>query len=85
MKDDQPANVFCLITDVNQFFLSRELQSTDKHLKLIVNFSLVPRNFLEFVSAHQLQDIITIQNGYKWFAPIWMILGQVKYLEATWE
>jgi hypothetical protein len=32
-----------------------------------------------------LQDSITIENGYKWFAPVWKILGQVKYLEATLE
>jgi hypothetical protein len=26
-----------------------------------------------------------VELSYKWFVPIWKILGQVKYLEATWE
>ncbi len=40
---------------------------------------------LGFVQVYRSQDSITIKNGYKLFAPIWKILGQAKYLEATWE
>ncbi len=42
-------------------------------------------DFLEFVGVHRSQESITVENGCKSFAPIWKILGQVKYLEATWE
>jgi hypothetical protein len=66
-------------------FLSRALSSSDKHLKLVVNFLLVLSDFLEFIRAYRSQGSITVENGYKAFAPIWKILGQVKYLEATWE
>jgi hypothetical protein len=60
-------------------------QSIDEHLSMIVKFSNVSSVFLEFVAAYQYQDSITVESDYKWFAPIWRILEQVKYLEATWE
>jgi hypothetical protein len=52
---------------------------------MIVNSSNVSSDFLKFVAAYPSQDSITFESGYKWFAPIWKILGQVKYLEARWE
>jgi hypothetical protein len=75
IQDDKPVNVLCAIAVNFQSFLSCALQSMDEHLKLIVKFSLLLGNFLEFVSAYQLQDSITINNSYKWFAHIWKILG----------
>jgi hypothetical protein len=51
----------------------------------VVNFHIVSSDFLGFVQAYRSQDSITIENGYNLFAPIWKILGQAKYLEATWE
>jgi hypothetical protein len=83
MMDNVPANVLCRIALDYQSFLEQSGQLTDEHLRLIVNFILVSSDFLEFVLAYQSQDSITIKHGYKWFAPIWKILGQVKYLEAT--
>ena len=59
--------------------------SSDEHLILIVNFLLVSSDFLEFVKAYIAQDSISVENGYQTFAPIWKLLGQVKYLKATWE
>ena len=50
-----------------------------------MNFLLVSSNFLDFVSAYRNQDSFSVEMGYKQLAPIWKLLGQVKYLEATWE
>jgi hypothetical protein len=85
MSENKPANVLCQIAADFEMFLSRALLSSNKHLKLVVKFLLVSSVFLEFVGVYKLQDSITAENGYKAFAPIWKILGQVKYLEATWE
>ncbi len=85
MKDDNPGDLLCSIAVELQLFLSRLLQLTDEHLKLMVNFLFVSVEFLEFVLVYKSQDSITIEKGYQWFAPIWKILGQVKYLEVTWE
>jgi hypothetical protein len=52
---------------------------------MIVNFSNVSLDFLEFVAAYRSWDSITVESGYNWFTPIWRTLGQVKYLEAKWE
>ncbi len=46
---------------------------------------MVLGEFLEFVLAYRSQEGITIEKGYQYFAPIWKVLGQVKFLEATWE
>ncbi len=82
---DDPADLYCLIAVNYHSFLMQLGQSTDEHLRMIVNFSNVSLDFLEFVAAYQSQDNITVKSGYKWFALIWRILGWVKYLEATWE
>jgi hypothetical protein len=49
-------------------------------MKLIAIFLLVSGEFLEFVLSYLSQDSIIIETEYKWFALIWKILGQVKYL-----
>jgi hypothetical protein len=85
MMDSVPPNVLCHIALDYQLFLEWLGRSTDEHLRLIVNFILVSSDFLEFLLAYRSQDSVTVEHGYKWFAPIWKILGQVKYLEATWE
>jgi hypothetical protein len=85
MTDDKTGDVLCSMAIDFQVFLSQLLQLTDQHLILIVNFLLVSGDFLEFVSLYRAQYSIIIESGYKWFAPIWKLLGQVKYLEATWE
>ena len=85
IKDDLPANVPCTIAVHLQSFLSRALQSTNEHLKMMVNFTIVLGDVMEFVSVYWSQDSITVDHRYLWFVPIWKILGQVKYLEATWE
>ena len=85
IKDDLPANVLCTIAAHFQSFLLRALQLTNENLKIMVNFTIMSGDFIEFVSAYQSNDSITVQHGYLWFAPIWKILGQVKYLEATRE
>jgi cupin superfamily acireductone dioxygenase involved in methionine salvage len=85
MNDDETANVLCsMAVDFNDF-LTHSLTSLDKHLILIVNFLLVSSDFLQFVQAYRAQDSISVENGYQTFAPIWKLLGQVKYLEATRE
>jgi hypothetical protein len=40
---------------------------------------------VEFVAAYQNQDSVMVEVCYISFAPIWKLLGQHKYLEATWE
>ena len=85
MNQDETANVLCSIAINFDEFLSRSLSSTEEHLTLIVNFLIVSSDFLAFVQAYQLQDSISVENGYKMFVPIWKILGQTKYLEAKWE
>ncbi len=85
MRDDNPGDMLCSIAVELQLFLSRLSQSTDEHLKLMVNFLFVSGEFLEFVLAYRTQNSITIEKGYQWFAPTWKILGQVKCLEAAWE
>ncbi len=70
MRDDNPGDLLCSIATELQLFLSRLMQLTDKHLKLMVNFLLVSGEFLEFVLAHRAQDSITIEKGYQWFEPI---------------
>jgi hypothetical protein len=85
MNEDRPANVFSQIAVNFEMFLSHSLLSSNEHLKLVVNFLSVSSEFFEFVQAYRALDSITVENGYKAFAPIWKILGQVKYLEATWE
>ncbi len=85
IKDDLPANVPCTIAVHLQSFLSHALQSTNEHLKMMVNFTIVLGDVMEFVSVYWSQDSITVDHRYLWFVPIWKILGQVKYLEATWE
>jgi hypothetical protein len=85
MRDDNTGDLLCSIVVEFQLFLSRLLQLTDDHLKLMANVLLVLGEFLEFVSKYRSQDNITIEKGYQCFAPIWKVLGQVKYLEATWE
>jgi hypothetical protein len=84
--DGAPGDLLCSIAiDFQQFLIQSINHSSDDHLKLIVNFLFVSSNFLEFVLAYQNQDSIGIETGYLSFAPICKILGQVKYLEATWE
>jgi hypothetical protein len=85
MRDDNTGDLLCSIAIEFQLFLSRLMQSTDDHLKLLANFLLVSGEFLEFVLPYRSQDSITIEMGYQWFAPIWKVLGQTKYMEATWE
>ncbi len=85
MTDDETGDVLCLMAIDFQVFLSQLLESTDEHIMLIVNFLLVSLEFLEFVLLYRSQDSIIIESGNKWFAPIWKVLGQVKYLEAIWE
>jgi hypothetical protein len=86
MRDEESGDVLCLMAIDFQSFLSRTLQQvTDQQLKLIVNFLMISGDFIEFVSSYRSQDSIIIETGYEWFAPIWKLLGQVKYLEATWE
>ncbi len=82
--EDELANVLCQTALDFEMFLSPVFLPSNNHLKLVVNFLLVSSDFLEFVGAYRLQDSITIENGYKSFAPIWKILWQVKYLEPTW-
>jgi hypothetical protein len=85
MNEDKTANVLCSMAIDFDEFLTCSLTSSDEHLILIVNFLLVSSDFLEFVKAYRAQDSISIENGYQTFAPIWKLLGQVKYLETTWE
>ncbi len=85
MNDDDTANVLCSMAVNFDDFFTRSLTSLDEHLILIVNFLLVSSDFLQFVQAYRAQDSISVENGYQTFAPIWKLLGQVKYLEATRE
>ena len=85
MNEDETANVLCSMAIDFDEFLTYSLTSSDEHLILIVNFLLVSSDFLEFVKAYIAQDSISVENGYQTFAPIWKLLGQVKYLETTWE
>ena len=85
MTTDKVANLLTSIAIDFDNFLKCSLSSHDVHLKLVVNFRIVLSDFLGFVQAYRSQESITIENGYKLFAPIWKILGQAKYLEATWE
>ena len=50
-----------------------------------LTFLFVSGDFLEFVAAYQNQDSVMVEVGYNSFAPIWKLLGQHKYLEASWE
>ncbi len=83
MMVDETGDVLCSMVIDFQVFLSQSLESTDEHLMLIVNFLLVSGEFLEFVLSYRSQDSIIVESVYKRFAPIWKVLGQVKYLEAT--
>jgi len=85
MHDVSPGDLLCIIVSDYKKFLTDTLDSTNEHAKLIVNFLLVSGDFLDFVSAYRNQDSIMVEVGYKMFAPIWKLLGQNKYLEATWE
>ncbi len=78
MTEDETRDVLCLMAVDFQVFLSQSLELTDEHLMLIVNFLLVSGEFLEFVLLYRSQDSIIVESGYKWFAPIWKVLGQVK-------
>jgi hypothetical protein len=75
MNQDETGNVLCSIAINFDKFLSRSLSSSDKHLTLIVNFLIVSSDFLGFIQAYRSQDSISVENGYKMFAPIWKILG----------
>ncbi len=48
MKDDKPGNVFCLIAVDYQSFLSLELHTTDKHLKIRGSSSRGPAKIVFF-------------------------------------
>jgi len=85
MRDVSPGDLLCVIVSVYKKFLTDTLDSTNEHAKLIVNFLLVSGDFLDFVSIYQNQDSIMVEVGYKMFVLIWKLLGQNKYLEATWE
>ncbi len=85
MTTDKAANLLTSIAIDFDNFLKPSLSSHDEHLKLVVNFHIVSSDFLGFVQVYRSQVSITIETGYKLFAPIWKILGQAKYLEATWE
>jgi hypothetical protein len=86
MINDNPSDLLGSMAINFQLFITILLhRPRDEHLKLIANYLLVSGEFLEFVSLYQSQDSIIVETGYKWFAPIWKLLGQVKYLEATWE
>ncbi len=54
MSEEEPSNVLCQIALDFEMFLSCALLSSNKHLKLVVNFILVLSDFLEFLGAYRL-------------------------------
>ena len=59
-NDGQMSNVICNIAIGFDEFLVQSMASSNKHLKLIVNFLLVLSDFLSFVEAYRLQDSISV-------------------------
>jgi hypothetical protein len=71
----EPADLLRRIAVDYHSFLIQSGRSTDEHLRMIVYISNVSSVCCCIsVSGHH-----PIKSGDKWFAPIWRILGQVKY------
>lgn len=85
IRDVPPGDLLCDLASHYKTFLTATLDSNNEHAKLLVNFLFVSGDFLEFVTAYRNQDSVMVEAGYNSFAPIWKLLGQHKYLEATWE
>ena len=85
IRDVPPVDLLCDLVSDYKTFLTDTLDSNDEHTKLIVNVLFISGDFLEFVAAYRNQDSVMVEVGYKTFALIWKLLGQNKYLEATWE
>ena len=85
IRDVPPGDLLCVLVSDYKTFLTATLDSNNEHTKLLVNFLFVLGDFLEFVAAYQNQDSVMVEVCYISFAPIWKLLGQHKYLKATWE
>ena len=85
IRDVPPGDLLCGLVSDYKTFLTPTLDSNDEHAKLLVNFLFTSGDFLEFVAAYRNQDSVMVEVGYNSFVPIWKLLGQHKYLEASWE
>ena len=61
-------------------FLKGLKTSPDKWIATCGNFLEMSIDFLEFVRAYRVGDTIGIEYGYQKQSPVWMALGQHKYV-----
>ena len=86
LEDDvnSPANVFCTLTqDYRDYLLDLENcddEEQDEFLKMCALFLHMSDDFLFFVGSYRANDAIGVIKGYDAFVPVWVSLGQNKYV-----
>ena len=78
------ADVFCPLTQDYRDYL-RELEDCDdeeqdEFLKMCAIFLHMSDDFIFFVSSYRANDAIGVLKGYDAFVPVWVALGQNKYV-----
>jgi hypothetical protein len=62
-------------------YQNNQRQSEDKWVSTCANFVQMAYDFFEFVEAYRIGDSITVEYGYQKQVPVWLLLGQNKYVD----
>ena len=62
-------------------YLLKLKQSEDHWIATCGCFMEMAHDFLAFVDAYRIGDLVFVEAGYQKHAPIWKILGQSKYVK----
>ena len=78
--DDDP-KYLCKAAEDYIEYLNSQRQSDDKWISTCANFLQMSYDFFEFVEAYRVGDSITVEYGYQKHSPVWLVLGQHKYVD----
>ena len=62
-------------------YLRSQRKSDDKWISTCANFLEMSHDLFEFIEAYRIGDSITVEYGYQKQAPVWLVLGQHKYVD----
>ena len=66
-------------------YLKAQRQSEDKWISTCANFLEMSYDFFEFVEAYRVGDAISVEYGYQKHSPVWLALGQHKYVDILYS
>ena len=71
----------CKVASEFMEFMNELKSSGDKWISTCAMFLEMSYDFLEFVEAYRVGDAVSIEYGYQKHSPVWMAVGQHKYVD----